>query len=237
MRMRDNNKPNKDRCTAHKFEEDIFVEYKNSPVVLNELRDPLGHECFRLSPFYRAGYFLEKTLFIILAAILLMIICSSKISFNIFWFTIITFILLVRALVNYVWLSAPAGSLAFLRPGLKKGTWHINMGFLAWVIYNRHISRRDYIMRDFARILRVAYFDRRIKTITVSTWLFKPDNIPQNFPPLKEKSKLCGCTKILHAVPVYLMFRLANLGYPKSGKRKRSPLSSPWYCYTWEFHR
>lgn len=167
----------KEKARGNKKVNRLLAEYAKSAVVLNVLSDPLGHECFRIPPFYRLAYFLEKICLLVIIA--LAILANIKINIPAHFIVITVFFsILFWALINYVWLCVPAGLLAFMRPGLKKGTWYIGMGHLAWAIYNRSMLRREFILNDLARILRTAFFDRRINTIATTTWLFEPDNIP-----------------------------------------------------------
>jgi hypothetical protein len=98
--------------------------------------------------------------------------------------------------------------------------------------------RREFILNDLARIFRTAFFGRRINTIATTTWLFEPDNIPQNIPPPAKKIKLKGLPRIVKAFTTYFYHQLANMNYhrTKTGIGKRSPLTSAWYYYEWNFY-
>lgn len=189
--------------------------------------DPLGYECFRLPPFGRPQCILVPFIGLIFVTLILLISCFKQ------WLALFIFSLVVWYFIFYAWGLVPASSIAFLRPG-KKGVWYVTMGFLAWIIYNRHFSRRDFLNREFARILRTAFFDKRIDKIAVVTWLFKPDNIPQFISPPSFYRKLNRFQKISPALPVHAVYLIANFFYGNSGLSRQSPLKADWYYMEWD---
>lgn len=225
--MGSSNSGNGEKKVEKTFEE-LMQEYGRSYIVTNALKDPLGHECFRLSPY---GKILSICLPYVILAIFILLFYFGHISFNPL---AIIFCAFVWICTFFVFGTVPAGRMAFLKPG-RKNTWHINMGFMAWIIYNRQFSRRDFIIRDLARILRTAYLDRRIEKVYVTTWLFEPDNIPHNLPPIRGWTELKGTDKLFNVFPVFIMFLLAGIFHPDTRFQRQSPLNARWYRYVWHF--
>ncbi|MCL6478332.1 MAG: hypothetical protein K6T65_07930 [Peptococcaceae bacterium] len=204
----------KDYVKDSNFQDSVNnVAPKAGHMGLYKVSDPLGPECFRLPPFGLKFCTLAPYIgFVVFVMILIISLYSQQLAVFISSFV-------VWISIYYIWGLVPAGNIGFLRPG-KGRVWHINMGFLAFTIYNRHLSRREFIDREFARILRTASSDDRIKKIAVKTWLFNPYNVPQYIPRPSLHKELKHLKRISAMLPVYFMYLIANHIFYRSGRKK-----------------